>query len=245
MHPLVLKMGQRLFRRAPGAYRSAYTLYKSWGDRRERALLSELIAPGMTVVDIGANIGVYSRFFAHLVGHQGSVFAFEPEPTNYRMLVDAIRHRPQIKAHQAAVSDHSGSVSLFMSNELNVDHHTYSSGDGRNSIAVEAIALDDFFRPGTHVDLLKIDVQGAEMSALRGARRVLEDNRGIRILFEYWPYGLRNAGSSGVELLDYLESLDLHCANVGAPRFDDLRSVPEEASAYTNALAQRRNDTAS
>ena len=67
------------------------------------------------------------------------------------------------------------------------------------------IALDDYFKPGARVDLIKMDIQGYEVNALRGADRVLADNPDIRLLFEFWPYGLKQAGASWVELIEALE----------------------------------------
>ena len=63
------------------------------------------------------------------------------------------------------------------------------------------IALDDYFKPGERVDLIKMDIQGYELHALRGANRVLADNPDIKLLLEFWPYGLKQAGANWVELI--------------------------------------------
>ena len=67
-------------------------------------------------------------------------------------------------------------------------------GDSRHRCQIEMIALDDYFKPGQRVDLIKMDIQGYELHALRGASRVLADNPGIKLLLEFWPYGLKQAG---------------------------------------------------
>jgi FkbM family methyltransferase len=59
---------------------------------------------------------------------------------------------------------------------------------------IEMIALDDYFKPGERVDLSKMDIHGYELHALRGADRILEDSPDIKLLIEFWPDGLKQAG---------------------------------------------------
>ena len=73
----------------------------------------------------------------------------------------------------------AGESILYLSEELNVDHRAYlTEGDSRHSEPIEMITLDDYFKPGEHVDLIKMDMQGYELHALQGANRVLADNPG-------------------------------------------------------------------
>lgn len=67
-------------------------VWKALSDWRERALLRQLIQPGMTVVDVGANIGIYTRFFSGLAGVSGRVHAFEPAPSNFERLQENAEH---------------------------------------------------------------------------------------------------------------------------------------------------------
>ena len=101
------KLANRIYDHAPTVHRATYDLYKRWSDRAERRLLSQLITPGMTVLDIGANIGIYTEFLAKLVGPSGHVVAFEPEQRNVERLRDAARKYKQVEVVHAAVSDTS------------------------------------------------------------------------------------------------------------------------------------------
>jgi len=74
------------FRRTPILYRWVYSIYKSITDRSEQDLCKSLILPGMIVVDIGANIGIYTDLFRNIVASDGEVHAFEPDPINFRLL---------------------------------------------------------------------------------------------------------------------------------------------------------------
>ena len=167
------RFGNSLYYRAPALYQSLFTFYKSISDRKERAVFSLWLKPGDVVLDIGANIGVYSSFFADLVGVDGRVVAFEPELRNATRLQHTVRTKPHVEVVNAAVLDRTGSLKLFISPELNVDHRTYDTGENRLSVDVLGVSLDDFFPEGTRVNAIKLDIQGAELAALRGAQRVL------------------------------------------------------------------------
>jgi FkbM family methyltransferase len=74
---------------------------------------------------------------------------------------------------------------------------------GADAIEVKAIALDQVI-PSSRLDLLKIDVQGFELNVLRGATQLLQRSGALVIVLEFWPFGLRKAGSAPEELLDFL-----------------------------------------
>jgi FkbM family methyltransferase len=159
----------------------------------------------MVVVDIGANIGMYTLYFARHIGEDGEVHAFEPDPTNFRLLSGALSHRKNIFLNQSAIGNKTGNISLYISSSMNVDHRTYDCGDKRNIISVSSITLDDYFSNRKHVDFIKMDIQGFEYHALLGMSGVLRDNEQVKLILEYYPYGLKAAGSSSHELRTFLK----------------------------------------
>ena len=162
--------------------------------------------PGVGVVDAGANIGIYSQFLSRCVGPTGVVHSFEPSSENFGRLQSATRKLANVRLSQSAVGESSRRTTLYVSDKRNVDHRVYlPEGDSRHTVPIGMIALDDYFKPGERVDLIKMDIQGYELHALRGASRVLADNPGIKLLFELWPYGLKQAGGNWAELIGVLK----------------------------------------
>jgi FkbM family methyltransferase len=241
----VLKLGDRLYRRAYTAYLPLYSAYKAISDRKERRVLRSILRPGMTVVDVGANIGIYTRYLARLCGPNGRVVAFEPSPDNLLRLNANVRKLPNVTIHAAAVGDRSGSIPLYLSPHLNVDHRTYEIGEARDRIDVPVVRLDDIFPPGGRVDLLKVDVQGFEGAVLEGARRLMSENLHLKAVIEYWPYGLAQGKRDPNALLGLLAELGLAYEVIGSAE-DPARFVarldPARSDHYCNLLVRRREE---
>jgi len=235
-------IGDQVYRHAFPIYRPLYAVYKAYSDRVERQLLTEILFPGAIVVDAGANIGIYSQFLSRCVGPSGVVHSFEPSRDNFKRLRAATRELPNVHVSQAAVGEHSGGSQLYISDKLNVDHRTYSDeGSSRRTVPIEMIALDDYFKPGERVDLIKMDIQGYELHALRGAARVCRDNPDIKLLLEFWPYGLRQAGANWVDLIAALETKGMVVGQVpseGIISFNS-RAVSENPDWYISLFASR------
>jgi FkbM family methyltransferase len=232
--------GNKLYDQLFPVYRPLYAAYKAYADRAERQLLKRTLSAGDVVVDAGANIGIYSQFLSHRVGRTGVVHSFEPSPENFRRLQSATRKLANARLSQAAVGERSGRSRLYLSDKLNVDHRTYpTEEDSRHTVPIDITALDDYFKPGERVDLIKMDIQGYELHALRGANRVLADNPDLKVLVEFWPYGLKQAGVNWVELLDALQSKNMlvsEITNRGPVPFS-ASSVRETPDWYMNLFA--------
>lgn len=185
----------------------------------ESQLMSNLLLPGMTVIDVGAHIGYHSLLAAQAIGTKGRVISFEPSPDNYRLLTENIQlngFSEVIHAENAALSDQRGELELFLSSYNTGDHRIYSTlsdddelfnaGAQRLSVKVAALKLDDYLdqQHVSHVDLIKIDVQGAEMSVLSGMKQTLLRNPELILFTEFWPHGLRRFGTEPQDLLSFL-----------------------------------------
>jgi FkbM family methyltransferase len=144
----------------------------------EEPAVRPLILSGQTVLDIGANFGVFTKLFSELVGPSGSVLAFEPVPQTFRTLAAGVQ-RFQLRNVQVmnkAVSDHIGTASM------RVPHYAESKGenlyearivnDSQGEFRVETVTIDSLQL--SRVDFIKIDVEGHELEVLRGGRGTLE-----------------------------------------------------------------------
>ena len=239
---LFRSVGNRVYEHAFRIYRPLYAAYKAYTDRGERELLRKILFQGAVVVDVGANIGVYSEFLSRCVGPTGLVHSFEPSPDNFKRLSDATRGLSNVRLTQAVVGEKSGECKLYISDKLNVDHRAYEAdGDSRRTVQTEMIALDEYFEPGERVDLIKMDIQGYELHALRGAKRVLQENPDINLLLEFWPAGLKQAGVRWEELVETLQRLNMSLTLVethGLVPFD-AREIRNDISWYVNVFAHR------
>ncbi len=236
-------IGNRLYQHAFPIYRPLYAAYKAYADRSERRVLKEILFPGAVAIDAGANIGIYSQFFSRCVGPAGTVYSFEPAPENFIRLCSATRKLTNVHVLQAAVGERSGHTKLYLSDKLNVDHRAYlTEPSWRCTIQIEMVALDEYFKLGQRIDLIKMDIQGYELHALRGATRLLADNPAAKLVMELWPHGLRQAGENWVDLIDALTSNDMVVSQITAKGLEPLRfdSITEDSDCYVNLFATRR-----
>lgn len=174
--------------------------------------LETTLKPGMVVVDVGAHIGYFSLLAARKVGSTGRVYAFEPAPLNYSLLIRNITLNgyQNIVPVQKAISNHEGTATFFLHPD-SVAHSLLAETCGRatKAIEVETITLDRFLTaegwPPVH--LAKLDIEGAEPAALEGMRGLLARNRTIRLIVEYIPHILQRAGHRPRRFLDTLRGL--------------------------------------
>jgi FkbM family methyltransferase len=162
----------------------------------ETELFCQSIKPHMTIVDVGANFGYYSLVGAKSLNGTGQVIAFEPVPSNYQLLVKNIQQNQfkNIIPVQKALSDMNGARELFL-NARNYGNCSFSDknvSESASPITVETLTLDSYLKKlgVQRVDLLKIDVEGAEPLVLKGARQTLQQTR--LIFMEFWPSAIRN-----------------------------------------------------
>ena len=237
---LLRGIGNKAYEHAFPVYHLCYRAFKAYTDRAERQLLKSTLTEGSIVVDVGANIGIYSQFLSRCVGPTGIVHSFEPSPENFRRLRSATCKLANVRLCQAAVGKCSERSRLYVSNKLNVDHRAYlPQGDSRPTVPIDIIALDDYFKRGQRVDLIKMDIQGYELHALRGANRLLADNPNIKLLLELWPYGLKQAGADWLGLIDTLQAKNMSICQITNHGLLPFRSdsVKQSPDWYVNLFA--------
>lgn len=151
---------------------------------------------GDVFYDIGANAGFFSLLGSRCVGSEGRVFAFEPLAEEVRSIRAQLRLNDvsHCTVVEAAVADRSGWIEFREGAESSRGHVSPREGQksGVSTIPVKAIALDDFVATFPTPDFVKMDVEGAELLALRGARRMLAGKRPPKMLIEFHSDQLRH-----------------------------------------------------
>ena len=175
-----------------------------WEPHVERAI-RELLSPGETAYDVGANLGYFSAVMAQAVGPTGHVFAFEPVPETFRRLnlCRELNAYSQLTPLKFAVGATSGTIKLSVDPRFSGDASAYSRPYRTEPLHVEVpiCRLDEFVET-TGVpppSLLKIDVEGHELAVLKGARRILEEFRPV-LVFEFNVAMSGQAGWRAAEL---------------------------------------------
>jgi FkbM family methyltransferase len=160
---------------------------------------ASILRPGDTVVDIGANVGFLTREFASLVGHQGKVLAFEPEPVTFDFLQCNTQRLPQVSVFQEAMSDHIGKMSFHLHPTSGMSNSLVNAWKDGRTIQVSTSTLDAWAKDNAIADvrLVKIDVEGAELLVLRGMQGILKERSGLQLIFEFCP---KNLGGRDVEV---------------------------------------------
>lgn len=178
-------------------------VYLGCYERWETRVVRTHLRPGMTFVDVGANVGYFTVLAARQVGPSGHVFAVEPSPYAADLLRETLarnglHHVRLSRCGLGAREDH-----LKLSIPARGNHTpTLLTSDGDDGIVVPVRRLDDCLAEWScnHVDLLKLDVEGFESHVLDGANESLARHRIRRILCEFNQTWLRRAGSSSADL---------------------------------------------
>lgn len=209
----------------------------------EFAFLARFLRPGMRVVDAGANEGFYSVFIAHGVGPTGQVIAVEPSPRERARLERnlAINSLSNVWVVSTGLGDQAGRAVLHIADAEHNGQNTlgsfvYQGVSNAGDLVVDLEPLDAIVERNADrkVDLIKMDVEGAEMKVLLGAQRTLRDSAPV-ILFELLDNALRAQGSSAQEIFEFLRS-----KRYGLLKFDGagaLSPLHSPADASSNVVA--------
>lgn len=223
--------------------------------------LRQLVRPGMIALDVGAHIGYYSRLLSRLTGAGGRVIAFEPHPRTHQALLQNLRECRNVTALQLAVAEREGSGELhdyLMMSASGSLHYDASLADLQRAqmsagdvaprggadfepqrYQVRTVAIDDCLgQLGIErVDLVKMDIEGAELAALRGMRRTIEASAGLQLVMEYNPSALAAFGHEPTAALR--EALEMGFSQVAAIEADgSLRDWTDDAGLVERETAR-------
>ena len=171
------------------------------------AVVREVLRAGHTFVDVGANVGFFTAMAAHIVGPGGKVVAIEPMDKNVQLISAGVWHNnfEHVEIFPYAASDHDALLPIATGpGTSNAQIVLAESGSPRPAIFAIARRMDDMLRHVESIDLLKIDIEGHELLALRGFSEGLARCR-PRMLTEFHPRCMRD--NARIDPADYLAFL--------------------------------------
>lgn len=194
-----------------GSIRDRAFLYKVKEKRFEPETLgafSEVLESGMIVLDVGAYLGFFTLVSAMLVGPKGKVYAFEPDPFTFNLLEYNIRLNGynNVVPVMKAVSNKKRITKLFQHGSDPSMTSLIPRAGWQRSIFVEAISIDEYL--GNHqVDVVKIDVEGGEILALKGMTKLIANSPKITLFVELNPRSLSESETSQEDLLTQIKQM--------------------------------------
>jgi FkbM family methyltransferase len=189
------------------------------------------LKPGGTFVDVGANCGIYTLFAAQIVGRAGRVIALEPSLREFERLCENVmlNRLRQVVVHQVAAAEAKGHAGLLIAAHQFCGHNTFAERFAFDRVGAERVetvavaALDDVLAAEPRCDMIKLDIEGAELRALRGAERTLARLRPV-VLLEVYEAALTLNGASVSDLVRFFETHRYHLRDIdpagGATRLD-------------------------
>ncbi len=231
-----------------------------WSESESVRVCKKVIHPGMNVLDIGANVGYFTLLFSELVGPENKVFAFEPHPETYRLLVKNI-HSSKYKniiPVRKALSDKEGEVEFFEVKDISkssfydvskylskVDPRGYAF---KKRLTVDTITLDDFLGKigDPEINFIKMDIEGAEPKALAGMKKTIERSKDLKMIVEFNAGTLQVGGVSSSEFLNQLIEMGFEIKAVldAGGRIQSINQLKNSQAedGYVNLFCVRNND---
>jgi FkbM family methyltransferase len=181
------------------------------------AVLRQLVAPGMQVLEAGANVGYFTLVMARAAGSSGQVHSFECDPGLAMLARDNIEinglHRTA-RVVEKAVGERPGRVTFYVADRhrgggsivQGLEQIPHNPTDQRSALDVEMTSIDAYVQEtGVQLDALKLDAEGAEPAILRGASALLATARPLTIVMEFFPRFVKEAGDDPAALLRSLQ----------------------------------------
>ena len=220
-------------------------LLKQTFEPSEVKLVKQLVKPGQTVLDVGANIGYYTLLFSRLVQTSGQVVAFEPDPQNA-----AILHRNldengcgNVSLHQVAVGDRAATTRLFRCDGNGGMHRLYDSiCCSEKYVEVSTVVLDSVLAATPRIDFIKMDIEGYEYFALQGMRSILTKHAPT-LMTEFSPFALAETGVTATAMIQFFADQGYTISSIGdnlVPQdYDDLFARAAVFDAHAGDLLAR------
>lgn len=186
-----------------------FLIYKKEYEPLETALYSDSLTKDSVIFDVGANVGYYTVIGAKTAA---KVYAFEPDRGNYQLLLNniSLNKLTTVQAENLAVGEQAGSLPFHMDKV-----HRGKSGiafDGTSfDYMIPVITLDQYCAQNSisHIDIIKLDVEGSEISVLKGGANIIRNSPNLKLFIEFNPDSLRDVHLTQTDFFAVLAMVNL------------------------------------
>ena len=196
----------------------ALSIFKIY-EPNQTEIVKKYVHEGDIVIDIGAHVGYYTLLMAQLVGENGKVYSFEPDPVNFQLLKKSVEINgfENVVLIQKAVSNITDKVKLFLGDNDSAINRIYDAklGDAKESIDVESVTIDEYFKENDElVNFIKIDSEGSEVKIINGMKQFLSRNQELVMMTEFFPFLIKKSGDEPNQYLKSLEKSGFSLYNI-------------------------------
>lgn len=205
------------------------------------------IKPGMVVIDIGAHIGYYTLLFSKLVGSNGKVYAFEPDPDNFSILQKNTENLKNVEIFKVALSDLEGKIGFYKIHDSTGCHSIVLPEAEAEKIIVDSTTLDSFleYKKINKVNFIKIDIEGGEPFAFKGMKKIINNSSTISIISEFNPEAIEQSNKNPKDFLNEIRKNGLKTYAIKekgeVALFEHMEQISfyQAKEKYTNILCQK------
>ncbi len=203
----------------------------------ESQVFLEKLKDDMVVVDIGANIGYYTLLAAEKAKQ---VISFEPDPVSFTYLQKNVEKNnlKNVEIHQLAIAQKAGTLDFYKNPHNFGDSRVYSFKEGKRAYTIKTISLDEFIDINNigKVDVIKIDIQGAEGLALLGMQNTLAQQQ-PELFIEFFPKGLVSCGTNPKDFINALHGFGYSIWNIDdhSQTLDEVKDLDIFVSRFKDA----------
>jgi len=226
--------------------KEANGLHQGFCEPEETKFIKNIVLPDWICMDIGANIGYFTILLARKCRE---VWSFEPEPSNFKLLIKNIELNglnKKVLLSNVAVTEETdvyfGRQKLYLSEDDPGMHRVYKSKwCNPNPIEVGSVRLDDMHFEVIKVNLIKMDIEGAEYGALKGMVELLKRDKPL-IIMEFHPLSIIEYGIDPRKVYDFIKKLGYTIRlipNITQPlTYEELYVLTSDPSGGRNILCQ-------
>jgi FkbM family methyltransferase len=190
--------------------------------------------PGMTFVDVGANVGLYTGLALH-ISADARILCIEPDKNSSLYLKKTIQsnrateQQSNVTVCHVAASDAQGKLILYKNSQNKGDNRIYADPLCDERETIESDTLDNICeRAGVEsINYLKVDVQGAEFKVFSGAKRILSQSADCIVMTEFWPYGLNQCGFTPHLYLSLLQELGFTLYELSGKTLEEIKDFDD------------------